>query len=141
MAKQKGDEDGDKSKGNDSSDEIFEDGGGIFQEEDGEKSKGEDGGIGNYSEEDGETNSEDGEASDEVAGSILRIRGKRSNEKGGEQNEDGRRNDNYAEGDMHNQAGDQSRNAKSSERKAVVENFNESIDVSLGMATLNTGVE
>ncbi|XP_050742495.1 uncharacterized protein DDB_G0290685-like [Drosophila biarmipes] len=113
MAKQKGDEDGDKSKGNESSDEIFEDGGGIFQkegggrsngkdgdkskgedrgiqsyvEEDGEKSKGEDGGIGNYSEEDGETNGEDGEASEEVAGSILRIRGKRSNEKGGEQKE------------------------------------------------------
>ncbi|XP_070854190.1 uncharacterized protein [Drosophila suzukii] len=158
MAKQKNDEDGDKSKGNDSSDEIFEDGGGIFQKEggdgsngkDGDKSNGKDGGIQsydeedgdksdggieNYIEEDGETNGKDGAANDEVAGSILRIRGKRSNEKGGEQNEDGGRNDNYAEDGMHNQAGENSRNAKSSERKAVVENFSESIDVSLGMAT------
>ncbi|XP_070854193.1 uncharacterized protein [Drosophila suzukii] len=158
MAKQKNDEDGDKSKGNDSSDEIFEDGCGIFQKEggdgsngkDGDKSNGKDGGIQsydeedgdksdggieNYIEEDGETNGKDGAANDEVAGSILRIRGKRSNEKGGEQNEDGGRNDNYAEDGMHNQAGENSRNAKSSERKAVVENFSESIDVSLGMAT------
>jgi len=42
---------------------------------------------------------------------------------------------------MHNQDGENSRNAKSSERKekngnvAVVENCNESIDVSLSMAT------
>jgi len=89
MARQKGDKDGDNSKGKDSGDENFEDGGGTFQKEGGDRSNGKDGGIENYIEEDGETNGEDGEANDEVTGSILRIRGKRSNEKGGEQNEDG----------------------------------------------------
>jgi len=111
MARQKGDKDGENSTGEDSGDENFED----------------DGGIQSCDKEDGETNGEDGEGNDEVVGSILRIRGKR--------------NENYTEDDMHNQAGENSRNTKSSEREvkngnvAVVDNFNENIEVSLSMAT------
>jgi len=103
MARQKGDTDGENSKGKDSGDENFEDDGGIIQKEDCDNSNGKDGGIQSCDKEDGETNGEDGEGNDEVVGSILRIRGKR--------------NENYTEDDMHNQTGENSRNAKSSERK------------------------
>ncbi|XP_070855163.1 high mobility group nucleosome-binding domain-containing protein 5-like [Drosophila suzukii] len=132
MARQKGDKDGKNSKGEDSGFENFEDDGGTtqkeggyksnskgrdksngkdggiqsFNEEDGDKSNGQDGGIQSYDEEDGETNGKDAEGNDKVAGSILRIRGKR--------------NKNYTEDDMHNQAGENSRNAKSSERKIAM---------------------
>jgi len=125
MARQKGDKDGENSKGEDSGDENFEDDGETIQkegdnksnskgrdksngkdgaiqsynEEDGGKSNGKDGGIQSYDEEDGK----DGERNDEVAGSILRIRDKR--------------NENYTEDDMHNQAGENSRNAKAANVK------------------------
>jgi len=64
MARQKGDKDGENSKGKDSGDNNFEDDGGTIQKEGGDKSNskgrdksnGKDGGIQSYNEEDGETN-------------------------------------------------------------------------------------
>ncbi|XP_070855068.1 high mobility group nucleosome-binding domain-containing protein 5-like [Drosophila suzukii] len=133
MARQKGGKDDENNRGEDSGDENFEDDGGTIQKEDGDKSNGKDVGIQSDDEEDGDkSNGKDGgiqsyDKEDGVVGSVLRIRDKR--------------NENYTEDDMHNQAGENSRNAKSSERKvkngnvAVVENFNENIEVSLSMAT------
>ncbi|XP_044249825.2 uncharacterized protein [Drosophila takahashii] len=154
--------DGDRSNCKDGGNEKFQerDGdrsnckdGGIenFEEEDGGKSNNEDGGKEDYEEEEGdEINSEDGEGKNKVGekndkgedGEKVReyisedgeneseagedTRGERSYKRDGEQNKGGGRNRNCAEVNMQNQAG---------EKEKMENNFNQSIDISLRMAT------
>nr|XP_044250700.1 uncharacterized protein DDB_G0290685-like [Drosophila takahashii] len=151
--------DGDRSKCKDGGNEKFQERDGDrsncgienFEEEDGGKSNNEDGGKEDYEVEEGdEINSEDGEGKNKVGekndkgedGEKVReyisedgeneseageeTRGERSYERDGEQNKGGGRNRNCAEVNMQNQA---------REKEKMENNFNQSIDISLRMAT------